>query len=150
MSKKLTELLPYYQWTVRSQPGFSADLLQTLTVRKWTPEASEALRDCFECTDWNVLLETDENSMDIDRKFDCFTEYINFCRDTVIPTKTVCCFPNNKPWITSDIKAILNQKKEAFRDGDKVQLKQVQHELKRRLKIAKVEYKKKIERNLQQ
>lgn len=33
--------------------------------------------------------------------------------------KTVSCFPNNKPWITSDIKAILNQKKEAFRDGDK-------------------------------
>ena len=132
-----------YKPCVLSQPT------TTLTVRKWTPEASEALRDCFECTDWNVLLGTDENSMDIDSQVDCFTEYINFCRDTVIPTKTVRCFPNNKPWITSDIKAILNQKKKAFRDGDKEQLKQVQHELKRRLKMAKVEYKKKIERNLQ-
>ncbi len=80
-------------------------------VKKWTPEASEALRGCFECTDWNVLLETDGNSLDTDRQVDCFTEYINFCRDTVIPIKTVRYFPNNKPWITSDIKEILNQKK---------------------------------------
>ena len=120
-----------------------------LTVRKWTPEAAEALKDCFECTDWNVLLETEENSMDIDRQVDCFTDYINFCRDTVIPTRTVRCFHNNKSWITSDLKAILNEKKAAFRDGDKVRLKQVQSKLKKRLKMAKVEYKKKLERNLQ-
>ncbi|XP_051814888.1 uncharacterized protein LOC127537121 [Acanthochromis polyacanthus] len=118
-------------------------------IRRWTLQASEALRDCFESTDWNVLLETDEDSMNTDRQVDCFTEYINFCRDTVIPAKTVRCFPNNKPWITSDIKAILNQKKQAFRDGDKERLKEVQHELKRRLKVAKMEYKKKIERNFQ-
>ncbi|XP_051807534.1 uncharacterized protein LOC127534985 [Acanthochromis polyacanthus] len=118
-------------------------------IRKWTPQASEALRDCFESTDWNVLLETDEDSMNTDRQVDCFTEYINFCRDTVIPAKTVHCFPNNKPWITNDIKAILNQKKQAFRDGDKERLKEVQHELKRRLKVAKMEYKKKIERKFQ-
>lgn len=30
-------------------------------------------------------------------------------------TKIVCHFPNNKPWVTKDIKASLNRKKAAFR-----------------------------------
>lgn len=54
-----------------------------------------------------------------------------------------------KPWIVIGIKEILNQNKVAYRDRDKEQLKQVQHELKKRLKIARVEYKKEIEKNLQ-
>ncbi len=39
------------------------------TLRKWTWEASESLKDYFECTEMNVLLESQENSrdMDIDR-----------------------------------------------------------------------------------
>ncbi|MED6237053.1 Mitofusin-2, partial [Ataeniobius toweri] len=32
--------------------------------------------------------------------------------------RTVRCFPNNKPWITSDLKDLLNKKK-AFREGDR-------------------------------
>lgn len=42
------------------------------------------------------------------------TDYINFCVDC----RTVKCYPNNKPWVTKDIKAILNEKKRAFRDGN--------------------------------
>lgn len=42
------------------------------------------------------------------------TEYINFCGDS----RMVKCYPNNKPWVTKDIKAILNEKKRAFRDGN--------------------------------
>ncbi|KAI3375571.1 hypothetical protein L3Q82_003708 [Scortum barcoo] len=39
--------------------------------------------------------------------------------NNIIPTKTVCCFPNNKPWLTKDIKDTLNRKKAACRRGDK-------------------------------
>ena len=65
-----------------------------------------------------------------------------------IPVKTVRCFANNKPWITSDIKQLLNQKKQAFRNGDRVRLRGVQHELRRTLKQAKVDYKNKVEGKL--
>lgn len=61
------------------------------TVRKWSPETCEALRDCFECTDWTVLLEPQDNNLDTDRRVDTLTEYINFCRDAVVPVKTVRC-----------------------------------------------------------
>ncbi|KAI4883371.1 hypothetical protein NFI96_013585 [Prochilodus magdalenae] len=67
----------------------------------------------------------------------------------VSPTKPVRCFPNNKPWITSDVNDLLNQKKRAFRDGNWTELKRVQGELKIRLKEAKESYRKKVERKLQ-
>lgn len=38
--------------------------------------------------------------------------------DIVIPVRSVRCFANNKPWITSAIKGLLSQKKKAFKDGD--------------------------------
>ena len=67
----------------------------------------------------------------------------------MIPVRTVRCYPNNKPWITSDIKDLLNQKKMAFQNGDGERRRDVQRELKKTLRRAKVEYKKKVERQLE-
>ncbi|KAI3362675.1 hypothetical protein L3Q82_001634 [Scortum barcoo] len=80
---------------------------------------------------------------------DCTTDYINFCMDTVVPVRSVRCFANNKPWITSDIKGLLNQKKKAFKDGDTQELKQIQKELRVQLREAKEQYRKKIEQRMQ-
>lgn len=70
--------------------------------------------------------------------------------DIVVPTRTVRCFPNNKPWITSDVKDLLNKKKRAFKEGDQAKLRCVQGELKIKLKEAKEEYRKKVEQKLQE
>ncbi|XP_070819423.1 immunoglobulin-binding protein 1-like [Chaetodon trifascialis] len=78
------------------------------TVRRWTREANESLQDCFEATDWNVLREP--HGEDINSQTECITEYIKFCEQTILPTQTVCCFPYNKPWITSELKSLLNRK----------------------------------------
>jgi len=49
------------------------------------------------------------DEMDMDRRVSTITDYINFCRDTVIPVRCVrCYYSDNKTWITSDIKALLN------------------------------------------
>ena len=96
-----------------------------------------------------VLLEEEEMDIGMNRRVSTITDYINFCRDTVIPVRTVKCYPNNKPWITSDIKDLLNQKKRVFQNGDAEKRKSVQQELKKTLRQAKVEYKKKVERQLE-
>ncbi len=70
--------------------------------------------------------------------------------DVVVPTRTVRCFSNNIPWITSHIKDLLNQKKRAFRNGDQEQLRRIQKELKVQLKEAKDIYRWKVEQKLQQ
>lgn len=59
------------------------------------------------------------------------------------------CFPNKKPWITCDIKGLLNQKKAAFREGDRETCRLIQQKLRRTLKQAKEDYRKKVERKLQ-
>ncbi|KAK0146078.1 hypothetical protein N1851_014660 [Merluccius polli] len=81
---------------------------------------------------------------------DCITGYISFCVDNVVPAKKVKCFANNKPWITSDLKGLLNKKKKAFRDGDGELLKSVQKELRVRLRENKEAYRRKLESKLQQ
>uniref|UniRef100_A0A8C4RGC7 Uncharacterized protein n=1 Tax=Erpetoichthys calabaricus TaxID=27687 RepID=A0A8C4RGC7_ERPCA len=111
----LVLLQPHYKSRVRVLPT------TTRSFRKWTPEAEQALRDCFGTTDWDIL--QGSYSENIEEVVDCTTEYINFCMDIVVPVRTVRCYANNKPWITSDIKGLLKQKKRAFKGGDQHELK---------------------------
>ena len=49
---------------------------------------------------------------------------MKFCEETVIKTKSVPVYPNNKPWVTKDLKVHLNQKKLAFMKGKKEEYKE--------------------------
>ena len=75
-----------------------------------------ALRDCFNSTDWDVLLSP--HGEDIEEMTHCLMDYLNLCADVVSPVKTVRCYPNNKPQITQEVKAVLNKKKAAFRSRE--------------------------------
>ncbi|KAL0203335.1 hypothetical protein M9458_001353, partial [Cirrhinus mrigala] len=138
----LVYLQPIYLPLVKRQPA------TVRKVREWSKEASAALQDCMETTDWVALCEP--HGADTDNLTDCVTEYINFCVDCTVPVKSIRCFPNNKPWVTKDIKALLNEKKKAFRLGDKEAAKEVQRCLTVRLKEGKDRYRKKLEQELQQ
>ncbi|KAI3377736.1 hypothetical protein L3Q82_008883, partial [Scortum barcoo] len=116
-------------------------------VKQWSEEARDALRDCFDTTDWEVLCGPHEQ--DIDSLTDCITDYINFCVETV-PTKRVRCFSNNKPWVTPDLRALLLEKRTAFQSGDRNELRRVQRDLKRKIKECKASYRRKMEDHLQQ
>ncbi|KAI3375248.1 hypothetical protein L3Q82_021749, partial [Scortum barcoo] len=47
----------------------------------WAQEASEALQDFFDTTDWNVLCKPHSNS--INNNIDCIMDYINFCDENI-------------------------------------------------------------------
>ena len=68
----------------------------------------------------------------------------------VIQTKTFRLFPNNKSWITKELKGILNEKKHAFLNGDCTSVRglNLNKELRSKLKLAKLQYKYKVERKL--
>ncbi|KAI3364710.1 hypothetical protein L3Q82_011478 [Scortum barcoo] len=87
---------------------------------------------------------------DIDSLTDCITDYINFCVETTVPTKRVRCFSNNKPWVTPDLRALLQEKRRAFQSGDRDELRRVQRDLKRKIKECKASYRRKMEDHLQQ
>ena len=44
--------------------------------------------------------------------------FINKCIDDVVPTVTVCIYPNQKPWITGNIPIELKARATAFKEWD--------------------------------
>ncbi len=108
------------------------------TIKQWTVESIHTLQGCFEATDWDSLLSPSDN---INEQVDTVTSYISFCVDNIIPSKTVTIYPNNKPWITKELKEILNKKKRVFFTGSVLEKKEVNREVKRAIKTAKLEYK---------
>ncbi|XP_019751973.1 uncharacterized protein LOC109531879 [Hippocampus comes] len=130
-----------YKPLVHRQPAV------TRMVRKWSTEAEDALRDCFDTTRWELFSEVHEE--DIDALTDTITDYINFCEENTVPTRTVRCFSNNKPWTNPDIKALLKEKKKAFMSRNREELKAVQIRLRRKIREGKKTYRRKLEDQLQ-
>ena len=91
-------LLPTYKTVLkRSKP-------QTKTVKVWTSDSIETLKGCFLSTEWSIFHE-----MDVDNANETVTDYIQFCLDNVIPQKEKTVYPNNKPYITKEVKDCINR-----------------------------------------
>ena len=137
----LVHLVSTYKPVVRRQPPI------TRTIQLWSGEIGERMQDNFQITDWDLLKE--DYREDVEGLAKCFTLYVQTCEESIVPTKKVCCFPNNKPWINKNIKALLNRKKRAFMAKDREGVKSAQKELNRELRRAKKTYKDKIESKLE-
>ena len=101
----MVHLLPRYRPVVQRDPPV------TKTVCDWSKESVDVLKVCFDCTEWGVFV---GSSDDVCELSDVVGEDIMFCEDCVIPRKTVTIYANNKPWVTKQIKRILNMKNKAF------------------------------------
>lgn len=83
------EMLPSYRPLIcRTQPAV------VKTVQVWSEEAISQLHDCFENTDWELFAQ----STDLEEYDSSVLAYIAFCTNTVLATKTIKVFPNQKPW----------------------------------------------------
>ena len=63
----------------------------------------------------------------------------------MIASKLITIFPNTKPWVTKDLKGVLNKKKRVFFQGTTDEKKQVNREVRGAIRKAKEKYGKKIE-----
>ena len=75
-------------------------------------------------------------------------EMILLCVDNTILTRTVRCFPNNKPWTTCNLKELLNKKKRAFGEGNRELLRSLQKQLKVKIRDNKEAYRRTLENKL--
>ena len=89
----------------------------------WSEDSISSLQACFECTEWDCFLDSTDN---IDKLVDIISSYITFCVYSVN-------FPNNKPWVTKELKSVINKKKRTFYIGDPWEKKEVSKEVKKRL-----------------
>lgn len=75
------------------------DVRKPESLRLRAAVATEALRDYLEHTDWNLVADGTENVNDVAL---AISGYITFCKDRIIPKKTVKMFSKNKPWVTPE------------------------------------------------
>ena len=90
-----------------------------------------------------------DSTPDLDQLTEVIADYVNFCVDLNIPTKQVKIFANNKPWITKDVKSVINRKKKVFHQRGP-ELKALKNELRHSIRHQRKLYKDKIEQNFTQ
>lgn len=131
--------------SVHLLPAYTSVLRREKPVRKqvkvWSEDSSSALQACFECTDWTVF---QDSCSDIDELTDVVCSYISFCKDSVLLSREVKVYPNNKQWISKDIKELLIKQKTVFNEGDVYAERAVRKEIRAEIKKAKLRYKEKI------
>ena len=73
------------------------------------------------------------------------SDYLKFCEDSVIPTRSVKLYPYNKPWVSKELKEMLNIKKRCIASKDIDGRKLIQKVLNKKVRECKLQYKTKIE-----
>ena len=131
----IVQLLPAYKQLLKT------GTVEEKTVTLWNDEGIEQLRGCFECTNWDCFYDTCSSLSELT---DTVTEYMNFCMNMILPKKIVKIYPNEKPWMTKEVRLLLKAKKQAFQSGDRGKLKVAQSNLKAGVRRGKEEYKNKI------
>ncbi len=131
----LVHLIPTYRQKLKS----AKPVLRT--VKRWTNEAEQDLKACFDLTDWSVF---EAAANDLDELTETVTSYISFCEDMCIPTRTHLTYNNDKPWFTAKLRQLRQAKEDAYRKGDKVLYKQAKYTLEKEIRVAKRNYSGKV------
>ncbi len=83
----LVHLIP----TIRHKLKSAKPVLRT--VKRWTNEAKQDLKACFDLTDWSVF---EAAANDLDELTETVASYISFCEDMGTPTRTHLTYNNDK------------------------------------------------------
>ncbi|XP_024121111.1 uncharacterized protein LOC112142095 [Oryzias melastigma] len=130
-------LIPAYVPVRKTAP------ILTRTVPTWPDDASQRLQDCFERTDWEVF-----EHQDLENFTDSVLCYIKNCVETVTVNKLIRVYPNQKPWMTQEVKQLLRKRNTAHKSGDKDLYSAARTNLRRGIRKAKADYRRKIEHHL--
>ena len=94
----------------------------TRSIQKWSDDAVATLQDavamlqdCFANTDWNVFR---DSSNGIEEYTISVIGFINNCIDDVVSTVTIRTYPNQKPWITGNIRIELKARAATFKEWE--------------------------------
>ena len=113
-------------------------------VQDFNDESVEHLQACLETTDWDTFKDV---SADLDEYTDTVTQYISFCVDSCIgPTFQDCChYPNQKPWFSKEIRDKMRARNEGFKTGDQLVYKTCRYHVINAIKMAKRDYRRKLD-----
>ncbi|XP_049340016.1 uncharacterized protein LOC125804732 [Astyanax mexicanus] len=138
-------LIPAYRQLIRRAKS------EKKQVTTWPPGAISALQDCFEHTDWDMFREaaTSYDSINLEEYTDSVTGYISKFIEDVTVSKTITTRPNQKPWMTAEVRVLRRSRDKAFKSGDRAGLRSARAKLSRGIREAKRIYAKKIHAHFQ-
>ncbi len=127
----MVHLIPTYRQTFKSaKPALR-------TIKRWTNEAEQDLKACFDLPDWSVF---EAYANDLDEITETVTSHISFCKDICIPTRTRLTYNNDKPWFTAKLRQFRQAKEDAYRKGHIIMYKQAKYTLEKEIRVAKRNY----------
>ncbi len=109
-------------------------------ITTWPEGALSQLQDCFSNTEWSLF-----EQLDLQEYTETVLFYISTCINNVTVNKHIRVFPNQKPWMTSEVHKLLTARDRAFRSGDRALYSTARADLRRGIRAAKLAYKGKIE-----
>ncbi len=119
-------LLPAYRQKLKRE----APALRT--IQCWSDQSDPTLQDCFDHMDMFRAASDD----DIEAYSDTVTCFIRKCIEDVVLTKTIRIYPNQKPWINSDVRSALSARTSAFKSGNTDDRKQASYDLRRSIESS--------------
>uniref|UniRef100_A0A8C7X192 Reverse transcriptase domain-containing protein n=1 Tax=Oryzias sinensis TaxID=183150 RepID=A0A8C7X192_9TELE len=115
----------------------------TKTITTWPDDALSRLQDCFEQTDWNLF-----HHQELETHTSTVLDYVKFCIGNVTVDKSIRVFPNQKPWMTTQVCKLLKARDAAFRSGDRALYRAARADLRKGVKKAKLDHRRIIEAHL--
>ena len=100
----IISLMPKYRPILKTRKPISQQR------RVLAPGSMERLQGCLECTDWTVFIDACD---DFDELTDTINSYIKFCEENVTTVKEINRFPNEKSWVTKELRELLKKKRQA-------------------------------------
>ncbi len=104
----LVNLIPTYK------QKFKSAKLVLRAVYRWTNEAEQDLKACFDLNDWSFF---EAAANDLDELTETVTFYISFCENMCISNRTHLTYNNDKPWFTAKLRQLRQAKEHAYRKG---------------------------------
>ena len=130
----VVHLLPKYKQMLKTVKPVRKE------VKAWNESNVQSLKACLADTDWEVF---DEENINL--SCDVINDYIQFCVNMHVPTKCIKLYPNQKPWISKELRNLLKEKQIAFREGNAESLAKSKKAVSRGIKEAKNKYKDKLQ-----
>eukprot|EP00061_Rhincodon_typus_P018876 g48241.t1 len=129
-------LLPAYKEKVKLENPSRKE------VQCWPKAAEDWRRVCFDSVDWNVFKCSVEN---LEEYASTVTDFISKCTEICVPKKSICVFPNRKPWLNQEIHSLPKTRRAAFKSGEPDRYRKSRYDLRKAIREAKRQYETKLE-----
>ncbi|KAK3539364.1 hypothetical protein QTP70_003850 [Hemibagrus guttatus] len=109
------------------------------TVKVWPERGISSVQQQVQDTDWNMFASqaTSGAQTDINTYTSYVLDHIIMCIDNITTVKHVKHFPNQKPWMNSEVHLLLKARDAAFKSGDAEDYSTARANLKRGIRKAK-------------